>query len=58
MTDMSDIPALLKKARAKRDSIVRRLLAAGRGPTEIGKELGVTRQRAQQIIKRLDNGKP
>lgn len=54
MTDMSDIPNLIKKARAKRDSAVRKLLAAGKGPTVIGRELGITRQRAQQIIKRLN----
>lgn len=54
MTDMSDIPELTRKARAKRDAIVRRLLASGKGPSAIGRQLGITRQRAQQIIKRLN----
>lgn len=57
MTDMSEIPGLVKKARVKRDAAVRKLLAAGKGPSAIGRELGITRQRAQQIIKRLANGK-
>ena len=56
MTDMSEIPTLLRKARAKRDAAVRKLLASGKGPTAIGRELGITRQRAQQIIKRLNGG--
>ena len=59
MNDMTELGeearALAKKFRAKRESLIKRMIAAGKGPSAIGRELGISRQRAQQIIKRLDN---
>jgi transposase-like protein len=54
MNDMVDAQKLIQRLQQKRDALIRRLLAAGYGPTKIGAQLGVSRQRAQQLIKRLN----
>ncbi len=53
---MSKILDLYKREQGARDIKVRHMLARGLGPTQISRKLGVTRQRAQQIVKRLRNG--
>ena len=55
MTELGDAAkALALKFRQKREALIRKLLAAGKGPSAIGRELGVTRQRAQQLIRQLN----
>jgi len=44
----------MARAKRVRDNKVRKMMEKGWGPTRIGKELNVTRQRAQQIIQRLN----
>jgi DNA-binding NarL/FixJ family response regulator len=53
---MSEIRVLIERAQRKRDIKVRRMMACGWGPTRIAKELHVSRQRAQQIVRRISNG--
>lgn len=50
---MSEFKDWVEQLQRKRDIKVRRMLACGWGPTRIAKELRVTRQRAQQIVRRL-----
>lgn len=47
------IAHLVRQASQRRDLEVKGMVADDKGPSEIGRELGVTRQRAQQIIKRI-----
>lgn len=46
---------LMARAKRVRDNKVRKMMGKGWGPTKIGRELGVSRQRAQQIIQRLND---
>jgi DNA-directed RNA polymerase specialized sigma subunit len=52
--DMTEVQRVMQRLQAKRNSIIRKLLSRGFGPAHIGRELGVSRQRAQQLIKRLN----
>ena len=50
---MSQMRALIQREQTKRDRRIKRWIALNMGPTAIGKKLGVSRQRAQQLIDRL-----
>ena len=51
--DLDAINLAMARFQRQRDSKVRRLRKAGKGASEIARTLGVSRQRAQQLIKRV-----
>jgi len=53
---MSEMRQLIERARRKRDNQVRNMLSRGWGPSRIAKKLLISRQAAQQIVRRLANG--
>jgi transposase-like protein len=53
---MSEMRELIERARRKRDNYVRRMIHRGWGPSQIARKLAISRQAAQQIVRRLSNG--